>query len=314
MPTVSETRIAATGLLAFLAILGASIAAQKTLGAGFLPHGYCFTWIPGLLWLNVISDALIALAYLSIPLTLAYFVKHRPDLPFSWVFVLFGVFIVACGTTHALDVWTVWTPDYWLAGGVKAITAAASVPTAAALVWLMPKALAIPSVRQLQDANEALRREVAARKMAEEKLEESKDHLRTLVSERTAELDKTTALLDAFFESSPLALAVFDSKLRFVKVNPTLASISKLPMENHWGRPFVEVDPDVDPLVTAALKEVRNGSTRVVQVEIDGKPVATAPTTWRITVHSVPRTQSDPLIGYACEIIPREAESHDGTH
>jgi PAS domain-containing protein len=306
MTPVSQTRLAIAGALAFLAILAASVVAQKSLGAGFMPHGYCFTWIPGLLWLNVISDALIALAYLSIPLTLAYFVRHRPDLPFSWVFMLFSVFIIACGTTHALDIWTVWNADYWLAGGVKAITAAASVPTAAALVWLVPKALAIPSVRQLQDANEALRREVAARKIAEERLEASKAELRKLVSERTAELDKTTALLDAFFESSPLALAVFDSKLRFVKVNPTLASISKLPIENHWGRPFSEVDPDVDPLITEALKEVRSGSARVVQLEIEGREPAAASTTWRITVHAVPKTQSDPLIGYVCEIITRE--------
>ena len=312
MTLSSQTRIMVAGGVGLVAILAASVAAQRTFGNGFLPHGYCFTWIPGLLWLNVISDTLIALAYLSIPLSLAYFVKRRADLPFSWIFVLFGVFIVACGSTHALDVWTVWHADYWLAGGVKALTAAASVPTAAVLVWLLPQALAIPSVRQLEEANDALRREVAARRIAEERLEESRSQLKSLVSERTNELSKTTALLDSFFESSPLALAVFDSKLRFVRVNTTLAAMSGLPVEYHWGRTYAEVDPEVDRLIPLALNEVRDDKMPVLQIELAGKSDNTTPVTWRITIHSIPKTQDDPLIGYACEIIP-QIDQHETT-
>ena len=64
----------------------------------FMPHGYCYMWVPGLVWLHVISDSLIALAYLSIPFTLAHFVRRRTDLPFNWMFLAFGIFILACGT------------------------------------------------------------------------------------------------------------------------------------------------------------------------------------------------------------------------
>jgi hypothetical protein len=53
-------------------------------------------------WLHLLSDSLIALAYYSIPLTLLYFVQKRKDLPFLQVFFLFGAFIVACGTTHLM--------------------------------------------------------------------------------------------------------------------------------------------------------------------------------------------------------------------
>ena len=70
----------------------------------FMPHGYCYMWVPGLVWLHVISDSLIALAYLSIPFTLAYFVRRRTDLPFNWMFLCFGVFILACGATHVMEV------------------------------------------------------------------------------------------------------------------------------------------------------------------------------------------------------------------
>ena len=82
----------------------------------FMPHGYCYMWVPGLVWLHVISDSLIALAYLSIPFTLAYFVRRRTDLPFNWMFLCFGVFILACGATHAMEVWNLWHADYWVAG------------------------------------------------------------------------------------------------------------------------------------------------------------------------------------------------------
>src|SRR5579871_1315452 len=110
-------------------------------GNGFMPHGHCYLWNPRLIWLHVVSDALIALSYISIPFTLFHFVRRRTDMPFHWMFLCFGAFIVACGATHAMEIWTLWTPAYWIAGAVKAITAAASVPTAVLLVRLVPRAL-----------------------------------------------------------------------------------------------------------------------------------------------------------------------------
>jgi two-component system, NtrC family, sensor kinase len=93
---------------------------------GFMPHGHCYLWNQSMMWLNVISDGLIALAYLTIPVTLIYIARKRKDLPFDWMFACFGVFILACGATHALEIWTLWIPTYWLLGTTKAVTAAAS--------------------------------------------------------------------------------------------------------------------------------------------------------------------------------------------
>ena len=147
----------------------------------FMPHGYCYMWVPGLVWLHVISDSLITLAYLSIPFTLAYFVRKRTDLPFNWMFVCFGVFILACGATHAMEVWDLWHGDYWVAGGIKAVTAIASLATAVLLVRLVPHALALPSPT-------ALRIEIAERIRVEEELKLAKSELELRVEERTAEL------------------------------------------------------------------------------------------------------------------------------
>jgi PAS domain S-box-containing protein len=144
----------------------------------FEPHGYCYLWNAGLVWLNVISDALIAAAYFAIPIALLCFVRKRRDIPFGWMFGLFGVFIVACGSTHVMEVWNLWHANYWLAGVIKAITAAAAVPTAVLLVNLLPKALDLPSSKERIKANAALREEIAERREMELNLRISEGNYR----------------------------------------------------------------------------------------------------------------------------------------
>ncbi|MBL9166229.1 MAG: PAS domain S-box protein [Verrucomicrobiales bacterium] len=136
---------------------------------GFMPHGHCYLWQPGILSLHIISDLLITLAYFSIPFTLIYFIRRRRDLPFNWMFLCFAVFIVACGATHLMEVWSIWYPTYWLSGTIKAITALASVPTAVLLARLVPHALALPSPSELRAAHEASQREMGERMKVEEK-------------------------------------------------------------------------------------------------------------------------------------------------
>ncbi len=138
---------------------------------GFMPHGHCFLWTPSILWLSVISDALIALAYLTIPITLLYFIRKRRDMPFDWMFIAFGIFILACGSTHVADIWVIWRPDYWLSVILKAITAAASVVTAIVLVRLVPVALRIPSPAQLEAVNAELQQANAELRIAMERAE-----------------------------------------------------------------------------------------------------------------------------------------------
>ena len=115
----------------------------KTLASeNFLPHAYCYLWNPKLIGLHVVSDLLIGLSYIGISVVLWYIVRRfRGDLPFHWVYVAFGAFIVACGFTHFMEVIVLWFPFYWFAGGVKAVTAIASVGTAIALPYLIPKTL-----------------------------------------------------------------------------------------------------------------------------------------------------------------------------
>ncbi len=136
----------------------------------YIPHGHCYLWQTPLVGLHLVSDALIAIAYFSIPAMLIYFVRKRSDIPFSNVFVLFGAFIVLCGAGHLLDIWTLWHPAYWLSGIERALTALVSCYTALQLVELLPKFLALRTPEQLEAVNRELEKQVAERERTEETL------------------------------------------------------------------------------------------------------------------------------------------------
>ncbi|MDE1916562.1 MAG: hypothetical protein KGJ57_01835 [Sphingomonadales bacterium] len=137
---------------------------------GLAPHGYCLLWDPILIWLHVVSDAIVGLSYFSIPVALTVFLARRRDIEFGWLLILFAIFIMACGTTHFMSILVLWIPAYGLEGLVKAVTAIASVLTAVLLWPLLPKLIALPSPRQLQEANEQLKREACERERMEQQL------------------------------------------------------------------------------------------------------------------------------------------------
>ena len=151
-------------------------------GLQMVPHGYCYLWQPNLVRLHVIADGLTAAAYYSIPIALAVFATKRHDVPFNRVFWLFAAFILACGTTHVMAIWTIWHPDYWVAGGIKAITALVSVWTALVLVESIPQALNIPQLIAIGQANRDLRAELEERKQVEAALQVSEANFREMAA------------------------------------------------------------------------------------------------------------------------------------
>ena len=104
------------------------------------------------------------------------------------MFVLFGSFIILCGTTHALQIWTLWHGTYRMEGLVKLLTGLVSVVTAILLFPLVPKALALPSPAQLEETNRELNEQITERKRAEQALQKAHDEMEARVLQRTAEL------------------------------------------------------------------------------------------------------------------------------
>ena len=165
----------------------------------YMAHGYCFLWDPGLVRLHVISDIITGLAYYAIAIALFYFIYKRRDIPFPFIFLLFGLFILSCGTTHLFAAYTVYVPKYWEEGVVKAFTAFISVLASILFIPLIPRAIALPSltkalnenkdlnttlkkqVEELIHSNKRLHEEIAERKQAEEALSFAEKKFRNLL-------------------------------------------------------------------------------------------------------------------------------------
>jgi two-component sensor histidine kinase len=142
------------------------------LTTAFLPHAYCYLGNLRLVWTNVVADSLIGIAYLAISTTLGYLgYKGRRDIPFHWMFLSFGLFILACGGTHVMEAITIWIPVYILSAAVKLFTAAVSLTTAAILPFTVPHAFELvkqartservtANLRASEERKEALLREV----------------------------------------------------------------------------------------------------------------------------------------------------------
>lgn len=181
--------------------------------SGLSPHGFCLLWVPGLIYLHAISDAIIGMAYYSIPLALGYFASKRKDLEYTWVIQLFVAFILACGTTHFMSILTLWVPIYGVEGIVKGITAILSIATAILLWPLVPKLLAIPSPRQLSDVNAQLAEKIKEHeetlrllRLSELQVREANNELENRVAERTAELSSANEQLKAALTQRDLLL------------------------------------------------------------------------------------------------------------
>jgi PAS domain S-box-containing protein len=178
----------------------------------FSPHGICLLWEPELIWLHVVSDAVIAMAYFSIPFALAIFVSKRRDLKFGWVYWSFGIFILACGLTHILSIYTLWVPVYGIEGLVKAATAVASIVTAGMLWPLLPKLLAIPSPFELRQAQEALKEEESKGRDSEQLLQQFRQTQQAL--------RESMARLTAVVETAVDGFILIDARGRILLFNP----------------------------------------------------------------------------------------------
>ncbi len=219
---------------------------------GFMPHGHCYLWDPKLVALHVVSDSSIGTAYVAISLTLAYLVyRARNDIPFSWMFLAFGAFIVACGATHFMEVWTLWRPTYWLAGNVKLLTAFASVTTAVALPPLVPRVLSLIQAQRLAEERSA---ELAA----------SRERERLL-----GEAEQTKARLAAIVESSDDAIIGKDLAGTIVSWNPAAERMFGYRSDETVGHPILMLVPEERHAEEAGILQTLRRGERIEHFETE---------------------------------------------
>lgn len=144
---------------------------------GFPPRWQCGRWTDFHGWLYIVGDLLIWSAYFAIPLIIVMYISRQraSGLRFQKIYLLFAAFILACGSTHLIDVLIFWQPVYRFSALVRVITGIISWATVFYLVKALPTAFALKSPQ-------ALEKEVMQRKAAEQELLEKNGLLATAQS------------------------------------------------------------------------------------------------------------------------------------
>lgn len=194
----------------------------------------CGNWPAALGWLHILSDLATWGAYLAIPLILAVFVRRRRDMPFPGLFVLFGLFILTCGTVHLLDAVSFWAPLYRLSGLVKLLTALASWGAVAALVPAVPRVLALRSRRALEQE----------------------------ADERMARLRESQARIRAIVEMAADAILTVDGEGRIDSFNPAAQLMFGYSDDEAIGRSVRALIPNLSNSDEPAVGDLRTGERR----------------------------------------------------
>jgi signal transduction histidine kinase/CheY-like chemotaxis protein len=133
-----------------------------------MPHGACLLWKPELIWLNAISDTLIAGTFFAVTFVLTSFLWRRwHDVMFRGVFWVLAIFFAVCGVTRLLSILTLWVPAYGIETLTKGFLALVSLGVTAAVLLMLPRILVLPTRIQLQQAYAALEEETKQRRSAE---------------------------------------------------------------------------------------------------------------------------------------------------
>ncbi len=193
----------------------------------FPARWHCGHWTSGHGWLHILSDLGVWSAYVAIPCVLAYFVLRRRDMPFRGVFLLFGAFILACGTTHLMEAIIFWWPAYRLAGLIKLFTACVSWATVIALIPVTPRALAMRTPQDLEKEAQARTQAEAALRHQLEEIKASEERFRLLVE-----------------GTKDCAIFMLDPTGNIVSWNPGAERIKQYRTEEIIGQHFSRFYPD----------------------------------------------------------------------
>jgi PAS domain S-box-containing protein len=151
----------------------------------------------------------------------------------------------------------------WLIGGRIARSVRALIEPAAALGRGEQAAVPEMSISEAEAVAVALRK-------VDGKLQRYKRGLASLVAERTAELERSNALLETVYASAPVGLCFMDCELRFVMINDYLAALNGVPALDHIGRTLPQVLGSIGGEFEHNYRRVLVSGRPLVDVEATG--------------------------------------------
>jgi PAS domain S-box-containing protein len=206
-----------------------------------------------LVWTHVTADVLIGVSYVAISATLTYLVYRLGSrVPFHWMFIAFGAFIVACGMTHFMEVLTIWKPYYWLSAEVKIVTAFASIVTAVALPGTIPKVAGLIDAatkseqrrQHLEDTQRVLESQLQSKSQDVRQLAtEIADRNRALATANEA-LQASDSRLTAIIGSAMDAIITVDSDQQVIVFNRAAEQTFGISAAEAFGKPLDRFIPE----------------------------------------------------------------------
>jgi Cu+-exporting ATPase len=251
-----------------------------------------FNMTPALMMVMAIANGLIAISYASIPIFLIIFIRKRKDLPFTWSFILFGAFILVCGTTHFVHVIGLWWAVDWWQAIVDSITAIVSLATAVVVWPMLPRLLKIPSPAELKIVNLELQREKQSLEQTKAELQKTYDAIEHQVNERTADLARTNELLEAEIKQRKKVVEILEKsekKFRTMTENTPVAIYLSSGIEQRAEY----VNPTFTKIFGYKLEEVPNAANWWPLVYPDENYRKEVETEWQRRVEKAIMTNSE---------------------
>lgn len=233
---------------------------------GFPPRWDCGTgWTTGHGVLHIASDVAIFGAYFGIPISIAFFLRKRRDVPFPLIGWLFGAFILSCGLTHLVESILFYFPVYRFSGLMKVITAIVSWATLVAVWRIMPNALRLPGIHALNLQLES------ALSLVEERGRQLSAANKAL-EQRTAELTlRNFRLATAFRSARTFTVRWIESGEVAWTIGVEDALEGTLDFREAFSRWNQLLAPEqIDELQNAALHASRTGAAFTVNLPIQG--------------------------------------------
>jgi len=217
--------------------------------------------------IHALSDAVIAISFVTIALGIVWYMWHRFGLlrEYRTVAWLFCGFILAAGLGHLLSLISVRYPIYELHGAVKIVTAVFAA-AAVIVIWpLLSKLAALPSAGQLAAVNERLRREAEAHEATLRELELSRGELETRVEERTGELSQVKARFETALNGAKTYVFSQDRDLKYTWMYGPANGASNARMVGCTDHDLLR-QPERDTVVALKRQVLSNGKSADCEV------------------------------------------------
>ncbi|MPR32015.1 sensor histidine kinase [Salmonirosea aquatica] len=238
------------------------------------PRWQCGTWSDFHGWLYIISDLMIWLAYMCIPVILLRFIFVKQGVPLKRVFWLFGAFILLCGLTHLVDAFIFWVPVYRISALVRFLAGIVSIATVVALVKYFDDAVGLKTSQEFEH-------ELKYRQKALQTLEMANEELNQFAYVASHDLQSPLKTIEGYLGllESRYASQLDEAGLKLVRTTASSANrmrtlINDLLDFSQTGlnQEFAQVDMDI--LMAETLEELQNEiSASGAQMRVSPLPV-----------------------------------------